>query len=221
MKQLYLCVLLACWCTLSSLAQGPTENLTALKTPPGSKKQPFPAPDPGVPPKKPQLWKKEHDEVNGHIDRTLLKTMKKTTQAIVDLLRDSCLSEGSFIPGWHGEFFSEKRSSSPRMKFGLECHFQENSAQIKVTANDFTILFRDTLYVNRKVFQTLKGTKAVKNGFPYFEYLAAAGEGPADERPVHTKLWLITTAPDKLPYVPVTRKEYLEEASQEVKDEKD
>jgi hypothetical protein len=224
MKQFYLFVPLACWCALSAPAQDLTERSTAFNTLPVSKKEVPLAFHSGDPQKRLQQWKKEDDQVNGHIDRGLLKAMIKTTQAIVALLGDSCLSEGPFIPYWHGEYFSEKRSLSPRMKFGLECHFQadgnrENGAQIRVIANDIAILFRDSLYVNGKSFQTLRGTTMIKNGFTYLEY-KMTGEDLAEEKPVQERLWLITAGPDKSPYMTVTRKEYLEEAVQEVKDEK-
>jgi len=186
---------------------------------------------------KTQPWKKERDEITGHIDHALLKTMLGTTSAIVALLRDSCLSEGSFLPSWHGKFVSEKYSLSSRIKFSLECHFQASGrpdsagdqvgpasdAHIRIQANDFTGLFRDTLYVNGKIFQTLKGTTGEKNGFTCFEYAgtgdAAAAEDTTNRETMRTKIWLVTP-PDKLPYTPLTRREYLQEASQEVKMEK-
>lgn len=207
MKLFYVLASLACLLTLSSHAQDLITNSTAYNS---SRSNVGIAAGPNykVPLKKIQLWKKEHDRVNGHIDRTLLKTMEKTTDSIIALLRNSCLSAESFTPSWHGEFVSEKRSETFRMIFGLECNFQ-GSARIRITANDFSILFRDTLYVNGKVFQTLKDTSIEKNGFTYFELPTA------DE-----KLWLITTGPEKLPYIPVTRKEYLDEAIQEVRLEK-
>ncbi len=206
MRLFYVLAPLASLFTLFSLAQDPTANSTAYNGPLlikgiGARS------NQKVHLKKPQPWKKEHDQVDGHIDHTFLKTMEKTTETIIALLKDSGLSVDPSIPVWHGEFVSEKRSSSSRMNFGLECHFQSN-AQLRITANDFDILFRDTLYVNGKAFLTLKDTASVKNGCTYFEY------------PEHTKLWLVTTAPDKLPYIPVTRKEYLEAAIQEVKIEK-
>src|ERR1700722_598230 len=60
-------------------------------------------------PKKAPSWKKEHDLVDGHIDHTLLKAMGQTTDTIIALFRDSCLSIGSFLPSWYGEFVSDKR----------------------------------------------------------------------------------------------------------------
>jgi len=235
MKPLYVLTPLACLFTLFALAQDPTTNATAYNSPPsinmmgaGSKHK--------ISVKKAPLWKKGHDQVDGHIDHSLLKTMEKTTETIISLLKDSCLSVDPSIPVWHGEFVSEKHSLSSRLTFGLECDFQ-GSAQLRITANEFDLLFQDTLYVNGKLFLTLKGTTAVKNGFPYFEYprggenpaaggapasgsAPASAEDTANAQAMDTKLWLVVTDPEKLPYIPVTRKEYLDEAIQEVKVEK-
>jgi hypothetical protein len=186
-----------------------------------------------------QPWKKERDEIVGHIDHALLKSMAGTAARIVTLLRDSCLNEGTFVPSWHGKYVSEKYSLSSRVKFIVECHFQVSAptgdmggnvdapgtAEIKITANDFTNLFCDTLYVNGKIFRTLKGAPAVKNGFPYFECTGTGNDESGEQNaanmlPLRTKMCLVT-APDKVPYTPLTRRQYLEEARQEVQLEKE
>jgi hypothetical protein len=182
-------------------------------------------------PKKTPSWKKEHDRVDGHIDHTLLKQMAQTTDTIIALFKDSCLSIGSFLPSWYGEFVSDKRSLSSRTNFGLECQFQGN-ARIGVVANNIDVLYRDTLYVNGKIFQTLKVPPVRKNGFSCFEYLVSdpdplAGVAPAtagdtaNAQSLHRRLWLITADSAKLPYIAVTRREYLTTAIQEVKLEKE
>jgi hypothetical protein len=182
-------------------------------------------------PKKVPSWKKEHDRVDGHIDHTLLKQMAQTTDTIIALLKDSCLSIGSFLPSWYGEFVSDKRSLSSRTNFGLECQFQGN-ARIGVVANNIDALYRDTLYVNGKIFQTFKVPPVRKNGFSCFEYLVsdsdplaavapASGEDTATIQTLHRRLWLITADSAKLPYITVTRREYLNAAILEVKLEKE
>jgi hypothetical protein len=232
MKPLCLLASLAFLCSLSSHAQ----DLTANSIPNNIRSLPIDGvlagPKQKMPHKKQRKWKKEHDRIDGHIDHALLKTMGQTTATIVTLLSDSCFSEIPFIPSWHGEFVSDKRSQASRISFGLECQFPtpdqsdnggstsnvEGNAQIRIMSNDFSILFRDTLYVNGKIFQTLKDTLAVKNGFPYCE-LPLAVDDTANEPHLHTRVWLVS-ATDNLPYIPVTRKEYLEEATQEARIEK-
>jgi hypothetical protein len=182
-------------------------------------------------PKKVPSWKKEHDLVDGHIDHTLLKAMAQTTDTIIALFRDSCLSIGSFLPSWYGEFVSDKRSLSSRTNFGLQCQF-EGHAHIGVVANNIDALYRDTLYVNGRIFQTLKVVPVQKNGFSCFEYLVgdldplaavvpATGLDTANMQAFHRKWWLITSDSAKLPYIVVTRREYLTAAIQEVKLEKE
>jgi len=231
MKPLCLLASFACLCALSSTAQDLTLNSI-----PNNRLLPIGGvlakPNQKVPRKKVRKWKKEHDQIDGHIDHALLKTMSQTTATIVTLLSDSCFPEIPFIPNWHGEFVSEKRSQGSWISFGLECQFQtpaasdnggsaanvEGNAQIRIMSNDISILFRDTLYVNGKVFQTLKDTLAIRNGFPYCE-LPLAVDDTANESPLHTRVWLVS-ASDDLPYIPVSRKEYLEEAKQEAGSEK-
>jgi len=221
---------LLCWLfVFSSRAQEPPANTIAYNGPqPNTETVALPRHK--THPKKAPSWKKEHDRVDGHIDHTLLKQMAQTTDTIIALLKDSCLSIGSFLPSWHGEFFSDKRSLSSRMNFGLECQFQGN-AHIGVIANNIDALFRDTLYVNGKIFQTLKVPPVRKNGFSCFDYLvsdqdplagvAPSGEDTANRQPLHRRLWLITADSAKLPYAAVTKREYLDAAIQEVKLEKE
>jgi hypothetical protein len=199
---------------------------------------------------KPWVWKKEHDQVNGRIDHTLLKAMTTVTDSIVALLKDSCLSRGTYLPDWHGLYFAaDKQDSASRMTFGFECHFlvhapsepvgtsmnAESSARIRVMANYVELLFADTLLVNGKVFRTMKATATNRNGFTFFQFPAAgtgtaavdsttstdAAASPTDQRNLSSKAWLITADPEKLPYIPVSRKEYLEVASLEVKAERE
>lgn len=221
---------LLCWLFVSSSrAQEPPANTIAYNAPqPNS--ETVTSPRHKTHPKKAPSWKKEHDRVDGHIDHTLLKQMAQTTDTIIALLKDSCLSIGSFLPSWNGEFVSDKQSLSSRTSFGLECQFQGN-AHIGVIANNIDALFRDTLNVNGKIFQTLKVPPVRENGFACFEYLvsdqdplagvAPSGEDTVNGQTLHRRLWLITADSAKLPYVVVSRREYLTAAIQEVKLEKE
>jgi hypothetical protein len=221
---------LLCWLfVFSSRAQDPPANTIAYNGPQPNTET-VASPRHKTHPKKAPSWKKEHDRVDGHVDHILLKQMAQTTDTIISLLKDSCLSIGSFLPSWYGEFVSDKRSLSSRINFGLECQFQGN-AHIGVIANNIDALFRDTLYVNGKIFQTLKVPPVRKNGFSFFEYLvsdqdplagvATSGEDTANRQTLHRRLWLITADSTKLPYTAVTKREYLDAAIQEVKLEKE
>jgi hypothetical protein len=229
MKPLYLLTSLLWLFVCSIRAQEPPANDVAYNGPQPNRET-VASPRHKTHPKKAPSWKKEHDRVDGHIDHTLLKQMAQTTDTIIALFKDSCLSIGSFLPSWYGEFVSDKRSLSSRTNFGLECQFQGN-ARIAVVANNIDALYRDTLYVNGKIFQTLKVPPIQKNGFSCFEYLvsdpdplagvAPTGEDTANMQTLHRRLWLITADSVKLPYIAVTRREYLTTAIQEVKLEKE
>jgi hypothetical protein len=147
-------------------------------------------------------WKKEQDQVNGHISDSKLAKMKNVTGAIAALLQDSYFADGSFSPVWHAEYFSEKTSPGPFTKFGVECDFPDQSARLSVTANDISPLLGH-LAVNNQDFLTITTATAVNNDGAYFE-----GE--------HSKTWLIAAGDHQLPYMAVTRKEYLQESRKEV-----
>ncbi len=71
----------------------------------------------------------------------------------------------------------------------------------------------DFLTVNGKKYWTIKRPTEVKDGMLYFEYPSSASS--PDINGLWLYAWMITY-PGKLPYIPVTRKEYLLEARQEV-----
>jgi hypothetical protein len=154
-------------------------------------------------------WEKEQDQVSGHISNSKLLKMKNVTDAIVAFFHDSCLSEGPYSPLWHGEYFSEKNSPGPIMKFGVQCNFYDQKANLTIIANDISPLLNH-LVVNNEDFLTIKVPVAIKNDCPYFEY-AANGSGSQ-----WSKTWLVSAGDNGLPYTPVTRKEYLQEARTEV-----
>ncbi|HWK04623.1 MAG TPA: hypothetical protein VNS58_13375 [Puia sp.] len=192
MKQFYVMLALAFVCPLLSPAQyladnSSTHNLLFKGEVPAAKS--------------PQ-WEKEQDQINGHISNTRLSKMRSVTDAIVTFFHDSCLSDIQAAPLWHGEYFSEKTSAAPQIKFGVFCNFYEQKARLTVTANDISMLL-DHLVINNQDFLTIKIANAVKNDCPYFEY-------------DNNRVWLVTTGNTQLPYTPVTRKEYLQQASQEL-----
>jgi hypothetical protein len=153
------------------------------------------------------VWQREQDQVNGHISSGKLAKMKNVTEAIIAFFHDSCLSEGPYSPVWHGEYFSEKNSPGPGMKFGVQCNFNDQEALLTITANDMSPLL-DHLAVNNQDFLTIKPAVAEKNDCPYFE------DG-------HSKTWLVVADAHQLLYTPVSRKEYLQEARKEIGNIKD
>ena len=156
------------------------------------------------------LWRQEEDLVNGSISKLKLSKMRSVTSALISVLRDSCFIEGSYTPTWHGAYLSARSSGGPLTQFGVDCHFADQHAELTITANDLQPLLGH-LAVGHQQFLTMEISPAFKNGGQYFEYAGMDGD-------VKVRRWLITTGIDQLPYVPVTRKEYLQAAKIELAD---
>jgi len=191
MKLLYVLLTLSIVCPFVASAQYSAKSITVTSLP-ASEIATASSPQ----------WKKEQDQVIGRISNSKLAKMKNITGAIIAFFQDSCLSEGSYSPVWHGEYYSEKTSPGPIAKFYVECNFSDQKALLTITANDISPLLNH-LVVNNQDFLTIKPVIAVRNDCPYFEYN-------------RSKTWLITANNQQLPYTPVTRKEYLQEARKEV-----
>ncbi len=144
-------------------------------------------------------WEKEQDEVSGHISKSKLLRMKNITESLVTYFHDSCFSDASYTPVWHAEYFSEKSSSGSMMKFGVQCNFYEQKANLRIMANDFGPLL-DHLIVNNQPFLTIKPANDENSDCHYFE---------SEINNLRQKIWLITAGVSRLPYIPVSRKEYL------------
>jgi hypothetical protein len=155
----------------------------------------------------PAEWSKAEDLVNGSISKPKLIKMKRVTGSLINFLKDSCLGAGGFNPAWHGEYNSDKNSPGAQLKFGVTCHFAEQNADLSITANDIQPLL-DQLVVNGRHYLTMRVASGFdKNAFYYTDGADSAG---------HTKMWLVTAANGRLPFIPVTRKEYLVEAKAEL-----
>jgi hypothetical protein len=89
----------------------------------------------------------------------------------------------------------------------------ETETWITIQANDLRVL-RGTLEVNGKTVLTMRRPTTTRDGMLYYEIPRSETSARTKDMPV-TMAWLVTY-PDKLPYVPVTRKEYLLEATEEV-----
>jgi hypothetical protein len=153
-------------------------------------------------------WRQEEDLVNGSISKLTLSKMRGVTTTLMSVLRDSCFIEGSYAPTWHGAYLSARNSGGVLMQFGVDCHFADQHAELTITANDLHPLLGH-LAVGHQQFLTMDISPAVKNGGQYFEYAGMDGN-------VTVKRWLITTGIDQLPYMAVTRKEYLQAAKLEL-----
>ena len=151
-------------------------------------------------------WSNEGDRVYGHIPNAKLATMRNFNNSLISYIHDSLMADGSYSPIWHGEYFSEKAASGPVMKFGVECDFNEQKAHVSVIANDLSPLL-DHLVVNNQDFLAIRPNLAGKDETPFFEY---------DADSIHTKAWLVTVGKSPMPFIPVTRKEYLSEARTEL-----
>ena len=168
-------------------------------------------------------WHKQADQVFGHIRGSLLAKLKNTSEGIVSLFHDSVLTEGAFNPVWHGEYFSAGKGA-PQLRFGVSCAFHNGDGDPNL-AGDLTIFANDispligSLTVNGQAFVALKG---FTGGSPAFEFdmPAPPGDAGSDTERVHVKAWLVTADSSQLPYIPVTRREYLEQAREELQGRK-
>ena len=193
-----------------------------------SRKPPVPAP----------AWQKEDDRVTGNFSKDIMTTLKGTSARLVGWLYDSCLDGVSIHSSWHGEFRSDKTTDSAGFKYGIKCTFpaEEGHATgdrmasiattLEITANDLSPLTRE-VNVYGHDYNAIVPMKAVRNGCPYFEppymatgaMVAAIRAGKMNVPHIHS--WLVTAAPDELPYVAMSRKEFLEEMSGSLKMNKD
>ncbi len=160
-------------------------------------------------------WEKEVDLISGPISKSKLYRMKSVADALVGFLHDSCLSAVDYSPTWHGEYFSKKNSPGPQLVFGVTCRFSDQKATLRIVANDIRPLL-DHLPVGGQDFLTVRVDTAGKGTGLFFEYDSADGDDGTQG--MKNKSWLVTTGDDQLPYIPVTRKEYLTEAKMELTD---
>jgi len=154
-------------------------------------------------------WQKEEDHINGHIRANKLTAMKNISSGIISVFHDSILTQ-DVNPVWHGEYFPAV-NGGPQVHFGVRCIFNndDNTAtdnDLTVFANDITPLLGN-LTVNGNNYTTVKAATTVK-GNQYFEFDA--------ENNLKVKAWLVVADGAAMPYIPVTRKEYLEQAHNEL-----
>lgn len=166
--------------------------------------------DTEMPAVKASEWSKEEDLVDAAISKGKLARMKAVTGALVGLLKSSCVLAAVYNPSWHGEYFSGKNSPGPFLKFGMTCHFPGQNADLRITANDIQPLL-DQLVVNGHHYTTIRVASTVGENALYY----CDGNG-AGATAAQTKMWLVTSGNGRLPFTPVSRKEYLLEAKAEL-----
>lgn len=147
-------------------------------------------------------WQKEKDLVSGRIGKGQLTKMKAGTDALVRFLQDSCLA-GTFLqPLCRGEYFAEKGTSNLNLKFG--------NANLYILVNDFSPLFGH-LTANHQDYLVMTPVQANRNGCMYFEPGGRTAPANTDNSSSNTRCWLVTARPEELPYIPITRKKYLQQ----------
>ena len=152
-------------------------------------------------------WKKADDESNGKFSKVQLAKLKTITETLQTLLQDSALRTAGLESVWHAEYSADKAGNL--INYGIDCEFgsANASAGLAVTINDFSSLVGH-ITIDNKDYMTLPVTAAVRNQCPYYEF-----QGGTTPENVHTpdrRSWVVTARPDVLPYMPITRKEYLE-----------
>ncbi|MBN8854579.1 MAG: hypothetical protein BGO55_21860 [Sphingobacteriales bacterium 50-39] len=153
--------------------------------------------------KAPKEWVKEQDQIDGHVPHSKLVKMQNATGAMISFLHDSCFSTTDFTPVWHGEYAIGR--------FGVQCRSEDRRGRLTIMSNDISPLLR-YLTVNGKEFAGIRPSSGLQENYPYFEY--------EEEDHARTIYWLITPDSTRLPYIRITRKEYLQEARAELLDKK-
>jgi hypothetical protein len=157
------------------------------------------APSVSMPDKMPKEWAKEKDRIDGRVPHSKLVKMQSATEAMVSFLHDSCFSTTDFSPVWHAEYAVGK--------FGIQCRAEGSRGLLTIMSNDISPLLR-YLTVNGKDLAGIRPAAGMQGDSRYFEY--------EDEDHARTMYWLITPDSTRLPYVAITRREYLQEARAEL-----
>src|SRR5258707_1053007 len=148
-------------------------------------------------------WQQTASIVAGHISHDKLTGMKKRTEALILLLHD-LFSVDTLDASWHGEYFS------PR-SFGAQCSFYAGKkAGLLLLVNDLSPLLGHYT-VNGTDYLTIRASITHQNGCLHFNLpRPEADDQPADSNiAANTSFWLITPDSIRLPYTPITRREYL------------
>jgi hypothetical protein len=181
--------------------------------------------------------------ITGHISPNKLSGMKARTQTLVQLVHTCLNTENGEtpIPVWHGEYLAGRSSSGSLLRFGAQCSYYstdnnaDKKAELLLLANDLSPLLGH-FTLNGNGYGTIRATITRRNGCLYFQlphpeavpssatpYTATPGAGaPAPESQptdLTTSFWLITADSSRLPYLPVTRREFLLETRKQLIDD--
>lgn len=152
-------------------------------------------------------WKKADDQINGKFSKVELAKLKTITETLQTLLQDSVLRTAGLESAWHAEYTGDKAGNL--INYGIDCEFgsADVPASLTVTVNDFSSLVGH-IAIDNKDYMTLPAATAVHNQCPYYEF--QGGTTPDNVHIPNRNSWVVTARPDVLPYMPITRKEYLE-----------
>jgi hypothetical protein len=158
-------------------------------------------------------WIKADDQINGKINKIELTKLRATTETLHTLLQDSIFGAIGLTSVWHGEYSVDKAGTL--INYGIACDFTSTTdgvatnapAGLSITINDYSSLVGHVTLAG-KDYMTLPITASVRNECPYFEFDAKTT--PGNFHTPDRNSWLVTTSSDVLPYMPITRKEYLE-----------
>lgn len=175
---------------------------------------------------KPGQWKKSPD-FNLNLPKEILSKAKKVVAPLSKLFFEVYPQPRGCEARWYESYGSATYDIGLAQSYEFVSSFfmyycksnrkdfflvDETDDWIYIRANYCGIL-NDFLTVNGKKYWTIKRPAEVKDGMLYFEYPVSASSKNVNGLWVYA--WMITY-PGKLPYIPVTRKEYLLEARQEV-----
>jgi len=146
----------------------------------------------------PREWIKEEDQVSGRIPRAKLSKMQSITGDVISFLENAFV-ESDINPAWHGEYSS--------VRFGVDCRLEDRKSHLSIMSNDISPLLR-YLTVNGKEVAGIRPAGGSKDGCPWYQY--------EDDNHLRTIIWLVPNGRDQLPFIAITRKEYLEEARAEL-----
>jgi len=164
--------------------------------------------------------------ITGHIPHDKLTGMKNTTRTLIRLLQENLTSDAP-APIWHGEYIAGRSSSHSLLSFGAQCSYYSSgtstgsgkTAELLLLANDLSPLLGHYI-VNGKEYGTIKATITHRNGGLYFELPHPEPSEPTEPSgqpgPLSTSFWLIAADSNRLPYTPITRREYLLEIRQQL-----
>jgi hypothetical protein len=176
---------------------------------------------------KPSRWSTRGDFIGRDFGAAQLPRARAVVAALSRLVMDDVYPQPRGCnPFWYASYDSPGPYPSHRFSFisGYLMYYckgpqsgmfvgHETETWISIAANDTPVL-RGNMEVNDKQVLTLRRPDGIRDGMLYYAIPRSETSPRTKEMPV-TRAWLITY-PGKLPYVPVTRKEYLLEARVEL-----